>query len=261
MRNAWTMIRGVPAEQIVELDPYTHEHAQILEAIRENDFRLIQSYLIQNRGTSFVNDIWKIDTHEAGCSMLSRAAQFDSIEVMDVLKLHGVDIHNTDEIGQQAIHYAARYCNPRALTWLIKNGSDVSVNAHGISPLHLAIGNTRDPSLSEARVLLVIQILLQKGANVTGRDNIITFSTPLELAATTIEPDKSRSTNVVTPLIENVIRSLVNCDKNIINEKDALNGSRTLLHLAILDGNELMVNLLMELGAKTGIPRFALSRQ
>jgi ankyrin repeat protein len=260
LRNVWTMIQGVP-EPIVEFDPCTQEHAQISEAICLNEARIIDNYLLQNRGTSCVNDIWKTAMDEVGCSMLSRAAHFDSVEVMDVLKVHGVNIHTKDQNSRQAIHYAAQYCHKRALCWLIRNRADVSADAHGITPLHIAIGNIRDSSLNENRVLEVIRILLFKGANVTAKENIITFSTPLELVATTLRSDKSKSTNFVTPLIANVIRSLVHYDKNIINDADANNGGRTLIQQSLLDGNEPMVSLLLELGAKRDIPRFALSRQ
>ena len=72
-RNVWAMIQRVP-KPIVNFDPCTQNHA-FMEAICLNDVRIIDNYLLQNRGTSCVYDTWKtamdeVDENEPMMSLL-----------------------------------------------------------------------------------------------------------------------------------------------------------------------------------------------
>jgi ankyrin repeat protein len=208
---------------------------------------------------------------EVQCPMMSRAAQYGSIAIIILLQRYGADIQARDSVGEQAIHYATRCGQERALVWLLHAGADESAGnnfrcAYGITPLHLAIQNMNS-GMEPRTVLSIMRVLLNAGAQVNAKDNVMTFTTPLQLVVhgamsqdwrgpsggpITCTPNGTK-TNEVTPFITHAIYLLLEHKANL-NERDKYNGNRTLLHQAIDDGNVSMATLLLDCGARTNIP-------
>ena len=240
------------------IDPFVKMGRDIWEAIRHNNVRNVEELFIQH-GTDCINETWELPNGDTKSTFMMKAAEYGSIHVMRFLIECGADIHTLDCVGEQAIHYAARHCEPRCVLLLVNNGADV--RPHGVTPLHLAcskIGTKIEPT----KILDTMKILLDAGANANAKDICVTYTTPLQMVIHgAIEPhlvgilpiSNGTYSNPVTRPVMDAVHMLVNRGAHV-NEPDTFNGGDTPLHQALGDNNVNMVVLLMSCGAMTNIP-------
>lgn len=148
----------------------------------------------------------------------------------------GINTKDTSNTGNSALHWAAFHNDTNAIENLLK-----------APQINLEIKNDfgDTPLIWAARVLATdaVELLIQKGANIRAR-NSKTQKTPLHISATRYAHfDNSKSIKIIKALLEK--------DKSIINDKDAL--ERTPLHDAALMGNVAICDFLIQKNATTTI--------
>ena len=99
------------------------------------------------------------NTDEMGNNALHLSARFDSrFNILDMLVKSRYNLDLQNKSGDTATHIAAQKGNLRALESLIANGADIDMrNEHSLSPLYLAILNEN---------MECVEILLENGASV-----------------------------------------------------------------------------------------------
>ena len=248
-------------------DPFLQIKADAWDAIDHNDVNQIELYM-QN-GNDYINEKWALHQGDIKCTMMMKASECGALDVMKFLVRSGADIHVRDEVGEQAIHYATRFCQPQAVSLLLRCGADESSSnvrgSQGLTPLHLTCSNL-ESNVQTSKVLTVMKILLDAGANVNAKDVCVTYTTPLQMVVHgAVAPDQigtvqlnkmssnGKHSNRVTKQIIEAVHMLINSGANV-NEADQFNGGCTLLHQSLGDCNSSMVRLLISCGARTDIP-------
>ncbi|KAJ1467441.1 ankyrin repeat-containing domain protein, partial [Baffinella frigidus] len=61
-------------------------------------------------------------------TMLMKASQYGALDVIRMLIEKGASVHARDALGEQALHWAVRHCQPHAVHLLIRCGADVSAS-------------------------------------------------------------------------------------------------------------------------------------
>jgi ankyrin repeat protein len=154
---------------------------------------------------------------------LVRAANFNNVEAMRLLLLHGADVGLRDHQGRCALHTASSAGKLEAVQFLLEHHADVNASNHWDStPLHYASFNGHAN---------VVRLLLKWGAYVDPRDR--SYYTPLFLA--------SCKGNL------EVVRIVLGCgaDVQVRNSKN-----ETPLQAAIARGYHEIVKLFLEHGAE-----------
>jgi len=92
-------------------------------------------------------------------SAMFLAVSSNNINMLNRLKMDGVDVNMREKNGQTAAHIAARYGHILALQWLKDNGADINVrDIEGRTPAHVASAS-------------VLQWLKKNGADMNVEDN------------------------------------------------------------------------------------------
>ncbi|GBM85189.1 Ankyrin-3 [Araneus ventricosus] len=178
------------------------------------------------------------------------AAQVGHQDIVEYFLALENDINCRGENESTALHYAVTGNQPGVCEFLIRKGLDVNaVDSNGFSPLHLAayIGNVN-----------VIRTLLQNGA----RHNALNSNgdTPLLVAISSRQNNDDVLHLLITvELLFQSVRENVQDDRievpltecGCINVKDERNFA--LLHYAARNGCELVVNILLRLGANPNV--------
>jgi ankyrin repeat protein len=132
-------------------------------------------------------DVNFVDKDE-GTTALIEAAKAPSIEEARLFLSKGANVNlKGDDDQPSALFVAASRFNADLVDLLLANGADVNVrNEYGSTPLHEAIraGNFRDDEKEQQQQRLrIVQSLLSKGADLTGRAKWMeSWQTPLLLA-------------------------------------------------------------------------------
>jgi uncharacterized protein len=184
----------------------------------------------------------------------------------EIIKDESIDINATDEVGQQAIHYAAMYGLPRIIELLIEKGADVNAKAvettpysrkfKDWTPLHF-LANSDEGANEKAALALI-----ENGADLNSRDE--NNNTPLlvlgedkihrKLALLFI--DKGADINAVDKQHDNILskqmwKSSLDFVQELINRKINLKGKAGVNSLcqAIKHHTQDYVRLLLQQGA------------
>ncbi|KKZ66807.1 hypothetical protein EMCG_07496 [[Emmonsia] crescens] len=140
------------------LDPFQSTDATMLHVAAHGACPVsFIEYLVDTCGL----DVHQRDTK--GQNALHRAVRGDAYDVACFLITRGVDVNAQDELGFAPVHFLAhRYTHPMDLPMfkvLVENGADVNIrNNKGKTPFHLGTKLWRDVEFME--------LLLEKGADV-----------------------------------------------------------------------------------------------
>lgn len=173
--------------------------------------------------------------------LLYTAARKGYTEIVNLLLKYGVPINATDMYGMNPIHWAALNNEVAVIEMMLKYGADIKAeNGWGLTPLQIAIRegqieNLENVSYRIGLLNLVVTnsyteiVLLLLGHEVPINDTDMQVFGPLQWAALRNEIQ--------------IARLILEHGANV-NKKD-IEGQRTPLHLAIEEGHEAMVELLL----------------
>ena len=183
-------------------------------------FTLLDRAIIENKSLIQVKCLVALGA-DVDWSTLHLAAFNGSLEIVQWLSEHGLDVHERDDDGQTALHLAAGSGNLELVEWLVKQGLDVNAkNAYGKTALYEA-------AWRKGRLELV-QYLVERGAEV----NIADCEYPV-------------LHNAVSAGDLEVVQWLVEHGADI-NAKDMW--GRTVLHLAAYGDSVELIQWLVEQG-------------
>jgi ankyrin repeat protein len=152
---------------------------QLIEAIKQNDFKAVQKFL---KTSDFdVTDRYK---H----SPLHKASYVGNAKIVQLLLDNGMDINAKDIYGLTPISDAIESENLHIVKLLVANGVDINdpVCSSGLTALHRAVDhdivNTPYHIEMRLRSIPLLKFLIASGANVNSSNNI-QKKTPLHHAA------------------------------------------------------------------------------
>ncbi|XP_037977659.2 ankyrin-3 [Plutella xylostella] len=187
------------------------------------------------------------------------------LEATRLLLVRGCDVNARDDCGYSALHLSAEHGYTELVKLLLQSGAAVDYRPDTgeqfprttlcDEPLRLAI---RNKHYEEAR------LLLEHGADPNKRYffgseiNLVSDPEYLELLLTFGANPDSRDRAGMTPLMKaarqrkgmDAVVTLISYGADVNAMADARNDFRTVLHYAVLSGNEDVVNLLIKQGAR-----------
>ncbi|XP_068220336.1 uncharacterized protein [Palaemon carinicauda] len=182
------------------------------------------------------------------------AAEYNNVEVLQILLNKGVDINIKSSDNMNALHFASSQGSIEALEYLLKEGADINAQTRqfGWSPLHISVSNN---------LLGATQILLDNKAFINIKDHM--GLTPLHLSilgrgdtmkillGTTSVDVNAKDSDGLTPLHHAARSSSAIFVKQLLQhpriDVNALSNSHmSPLHYAAITGNAEISKLLIE---------------
>ncbi|MCD6035908.1 MAG: ankyrin repeat protein [Rickettsiales bacterium] len=107
---------------------------QLLLAVHRNDVQTVRRLLEDGAEVNAESGYYKLGRptkywylSEDMVKPLQRAAQFDYLDVMQLLIDYGADVNAQNSYGQTALHYAARYSKLNAFVFLVEHGANINI--------------------------------------------------------------------------------------------------------------------------------------
>jgi ankyrin repeat protein len=130
LRQRWSELTGIEAEFMRSDQISDDQKAEALTAASEGRYQDVEAALDSGLPVNFA------DPQQDDKTMFMAMAEGGHKRIGQLLLQKGVDIHQTDANGRNALHFSAAH--PNMSIWLVDEGCDISLaDFNGVTPLHL----------------------------------------------------------------------------------------------------------------------------